>query len=521
MPTDAPAPTPRPADRCRRPVGLVAALLAVAIAAAAAWGRERYALRRAARYVAAAAGMDVPVKYRGLAFQRAALADPRVLPIYGSSELFCCGNPFLPSEVFASAPSGFVPFAVGRYGGTGDLFFMETFAALGHDLAGRALVLSDSPPWFMHREGANPAGYTAVFSPEIAYTFVFDAPISARLRRAGARRMLDYPQTLREEPLLRAAVLSLARPTPLRHAQSSPSRARAARRAAPRRARLARARRPRDAPRRAPRHDESLRLSRHDLPHHPHPAARRGCARPLPGRPDEPRRPAVSLSRGVGSGDDALARVEGLAAGARRASRARGEAPRLDHAAARVLRRLHAARRAGACGVLRPLRAHGDAGPRAVARLPRPRRRSVLLDRRRFALEPARLGVRRPCARHVLARGADRSHPGRPRGARPRDAGPRAPGDGGGRDRSRMTLNDTGRRVLEILGEVTGDLGVLGDPDLPLYDAGLLDSLAVVTLIVRFEEAFGLSISPAELDKQAWSTPRALVADIAQRLAAG
>jgi acyl carrier protein len=38
---------------------------------------------------------------------------------------------------------------------------------------------------------------------------------------------------------------------------------------------------------------------------------------------------------------------------------------------------------------------------------------------------------------------------------------------------------------------------------------------------VRFEEAFGLSISPAELDKQAWSTPRALVADIAQRLAAG
>jgi D-alanine--poly(phosphoribitol) ligase subunit 2 len=84
-----------------------------------------------------------------------------------------------------------------------------------------------------------------------------------------------------------------------------------------------------------------------------------------------------------------------------------------------------------------------------------------------------------------------------------------------------MISNDTARRVLEILGEVTGDSTVLGDPDVPLYDAGLLDSLAVVTLIVRFEEAFGLSISPAELDKQAWSTPRALVADIAQRLAAG
>ncbi|HLK09784.1 MAG TPA: D-alanine--poly(phosphoribitol) ligase subunit 2 [Candidatus Binatia bacterium] len=82
-----------------------------------------------------------------------------------------------------------------------------------------------------------------------------------------------------------------------------------------------------------------------------------------------------------------------------------------------------------------------------------------------------------------------------------------------------MTPNDTGRRVLEILGEVTGDTAVLGDPDLPLYASGLLDSLGVVTLIVRFEEAFGLSISPAELDKQIWSTPRALVADIEQRLA--
>ncbi|HLK09785.1 MAG TPA: D-alanyl-lipoteichoic acid biosynthesis protein DltD [Candidatus Binatia bacterium] len=187
----------------------------MAIAAGVACGRQVYALQLARRYVDAVAGMDVPIKYESLTFQRAALADRRVLPIYGSSELFCCGNPFLPTELFASAPSGFTAFAVGRYGGTGDLFFMETFAALGRDLAGRRLVLSDSPQWFVHRVGANPAGYLALFSPEIAYGFVFDAPVSRRLRAAGARRMLDYPQTLRDDPLLRAAVASLARPTRL------------------------------------------------------------------------------------------------------------------------------------------------------------------------------------------------------------------------------------------------------------------------------------------------------------------
>ena len=79
--------------------------------------------------------------------------------------------------------------------------------------------------------------------------------------------------------------------------------------------------------------------------------------------------------------------------------------------------------------------------------------------------------------------------------------------------------NDVGRRAAEILREVTGDADVFADPDVPLYGSGLLDSLATVTLLVALEEAFGLRISPAELDKEAWSTPRALVADIERRVA--
>ena len=74
------------------------------------------------------------------------------------------------------------------------------------------------------------------------------------------------------------------------------------------------------------------------------------------------------------------------------------------------------------------------------------------------------------------------------------------------------------RRTLDILCQVTGDADVLTDLDLPLYSAGVLDSLGTVSLMVAFEEAFGLAISPAEFDKEAWGTPRMIVADVERRL---
>ena len=88
-----------------------------------------------------------------------------------------------------------------------------------------------------------------------------------------------------------------------------------------------------------------------------------------------------------------------------------------------------------------------------------------------------------------------------------------------------MTKNGTGQtdavseRTLEILREVTGEREVLADMELPLYTSGLLDSLGTVTLMVAFEQAFGLTISPAEFDKEAWATPRAMIADIERRVA--
>jgi len=154
------------------------------------------------------------VKSQTLILQRAAFANRHLLPIYGSSELYCCGDPYRATQVFASQPTGFDAFAVGQ-AGVANLLFLETFGALGDALAGKKLVILNSPSWFNYGHGYRADAYAGNFSRVIAEEFVFDAPISSRLREAGARRMLTYPETLEGNVLLRLAVQALARPTQL------------------------------------------------------------------------------------------------------------------------------------------------------------------------------------------------------------------------------------------------------------------------------------------------------------------
>ncbi len=198
----------------RRPVGVLAAALAVAIAVAVSWSWQVQAFHEASRYQRSVAGLRAPIKFLTLPFQRAALATGHTLPIYGSSELYCCGDPYRPTQLFASQPTGFDVFALGRYG-IGNLLFAQTFAALGRALEGRKLVIIDSPPWFSNASAVDLRSYSLNYSPEVARTFIFESPISPALREAIARRMLDFPETLADDPVLGAAVRALADPTPL------------------------------------------------------------------------------------------------------------------------------------------------------------------------------------------------------------------------------------------------------------------------------------------------------------------
>jgi len=53
--------------------------------------------------------------------------------------------------------------------------------------------------------------------------------------------------------------------------------------------------------------------------------------------------------------------------------------------------------------------------------------------------------------------------------------------------------------------------------DINLYDTHLLDSLRTVELLLLLSDRFGLDISPAELDREQWATPRKLIHYLEQR----
>jgi len=73
-------------------------------------------------------------------------------------------------------------------------------------------------------------------------------------------------------------------------------------------------------------------------------------------------------------------------------------------------------------------------------------------------------------------------------------------------------------KILFHLASISGTEEVRTNPDLALYEREVLDSMKTVELILAIEKEFGVYVSPAELDRQAWATPRKIVEDIQHRL---
>jgi D-alanine--poly(phosphoribitol) ligase subunit 2 len=63
-------------------------------------------------------------------------------------------------------------------------------------------------------------------------------------------------------------------------------------------------------------------------------------------------------------------------------------------------------------------------------------------------------------------------------------------------------------KLLEILEKICDDEAVREDLEMDLMEEGLMDSIAVVELIVAIEEEFGVALSPTEYEKEDWSTVR-------------
>lgn len=61
-------------------------------------------------------------------------------------------------------------------------------------------------------------------------------------------------------------------------------------------------------------------------------------------------------------------------------------------------------------------------------------------------------------------------------------------------------------KVLEIFIEVTGNDEIAEDFDLNLFDAGLLDSLAIIEVLLQIEEKLGIKLQPTDLEREDMST---------------
>lgn len=70
-------------------------------------------------------------------------------------------------------------------------------------------------------------------------------------------------------------------------------------------------------------------------------------------------------------------------------------------------------------------------------------------------------------------------------------------------------------QVIELLAEICQDDVVKEDPNIDLFETGLLDSFGTVELLVQIEERFEITVPITEFDREVWNTPN----NIAQQLA--
>ena len=152
-------------------------------------------------------------KLVGSAFQIEAFRRKALLPVYGSSELRLQTGyvrPFHASTLFASRPSGFDIFPIGK-GGTSPLNHLQQLASVDAGVVGKQLVVSISPIWFFDSQASDTNDvYAGNFSALHAYDLAFSTSLSPHVKRAAARRMLQYPDTLVKEPVLEFGLQNLA-----------------------------------------------------------------------------------------------------------------------------------------------------------------------------------------------------------------------------------------------------------------------------------------------------------------------
>jgi D-alanine transfer protein len=191
---------------------LSSALIACALTAAILCGGRLLATYLEERTIHSTAPRDFFIKNQGLAFERAATSAPDILLLYGSSELID-PIPNRASDFFSREPTGFEVCPVGKRGTT-SLIVLQKLGALGSALHGRKVAISLSPSSFL-TQAVRPDFYAGNFSLPAASGTLFGNALDLNLKTDIAKRMLQFPDTLGKDGLLRFAASCLASGRPL------------------------------------------------------------------------------------------------------------------------------------------------------------------------------------------------------------------------------------------------------------------------------------------------------------------
>ena len=81
-----------------------------------------------------------------------------------------------------------------------------------------------------------------------------------------------------------------------------------------------------------------------------------------------------------------------------------------------------------------------------------------------------------------------------------------------------MATVNTEEKVLDMLEDICDDDAVREERDIDLFDAGLLDSMAAIELLVAIEEEFGMQIAPTAVDRDEMNTVNKIIHQIEVRL---
>jgi D-alanine transfer protein len=191
----------------KRAPHLFAGLAAVLVSLVTAVGFTFYSQSAELNYVNALVPLNLDQTLHGLAIQRAGLQKPDLLPMLGSSEVTLLDNEYQADKFFKTYPTGFTVLQIANLGAS-SITMAQDLAALGADLKGKKVVISFSPATFTMSQ-LSPDYYAGNYSRLHVYETLFSPYLDSNLKAVIAKRMMDFPDTYKNDPFLNFVLLQL------------------------------------------------------------------------------------------------------------------------------------------------------------------------------------------------------------------------------------------------------------------------------------------------------------------------